>query len=240
MDYLATKEIIHSTSILSETDTEFINDSIGEIQDNWGKKQIFRTETEMRISVLNEIKFPTAAAKYWQCVREQSVFYEQLVIASFEFRRNGVKQEKILRKLEKEKAKAAPDDLKMRSLVIDLEEAKFGQLSLAQTAKDRVRELRLWSQLMQECVNADPNFNTEDVNEHQLVSYAHRFERQRAEMGTSGSPSEQANLVGQMQSAHKRLGELGVKREEVPAITMRKKPIAQLVEDGKIALHWEQ
>jgi hypothetical protein len=47
-----------------------------ELEDTWEKKQIFRTETEMRISVLNDAKFPTRAAKYWQAVREQNAFFE--------------------------------------------------------------------------------------------------------------------------------------------------------------------
>ena len=40
-----------------------------ELKDTWIKKQVYRTETEMRVSVLNDAKFPTNAGKYWQCVR---------------------------------------------------------------------------------------------------------------------------------------------------------------------------
>ena len=41
------------------------------MRDTWTKKQMFRTQTEMEFSVLNDAKYPTKAAKYWQCVREQ-------------------------------------------------------------------------------------------------------------------------------------------------------------------------
>ena len=41
---------------------------------------MFRTETEMQFSVLNDAKYPTKAAKYWQCVREQNVFLENLMM----------------------------------------------------------------------------------------------------------------------------------------------------------------
>ena len=62
-----------------------------EIKDTWHKKQVFRTETEMRMSVLQDGKFPTPASKYWQCVREQNVFFENLMSLSFEYRKNEVK-----------------------------------------------------------------------------------------------------------------------------------------------------
>ena len=37
-----------------------------ELRDTWTKKQIFRTETEMRFSVLNDLRYPNNASKYWQ------------------------------------------------------------------------------------------------------------------------------------------------------------------------------
>jgi len=45
----------------------------------------------MRFSVLNDMKYPTPASKYWQCVREQNVYLENLMTLSFEYRRNEVK-----------------------------------------------------------------------------------------------------------------------------------------------------
>ena len=51
---------------------------------------MFRTETEMRISVLNDLKHPTPGAKYWQAVREQNVFFEQMIFLSFDYRENDI------------------------------------------------------------------------------------------------------------------------------------------------------
>ena len=62
-----------------------------ELRDTWTKKQVFRTETEMRMSVLQDMKYPTKAAKYWQCVREQNVFLENLMSLSFDCRRKEAK-----------------------------------------------------------------------------------------------------------------------------------------------------
>ena len=52
-------------NVLGEEDSKAVAVLRDELVDNWKKKQIFRTETEMRISVLNDAKHPTDASKYW-------------------------------------------------------------------------------------------------------------------------------------------------------------------------------
>ena len=54
--------------MLVPEDVQFLEEVKEELNDTWTKRQIFRTETEMRISVLNDVKFPTNASKYWQAV----------------------------------------------------------------------------------------------------------------------------------------------------------------------------
>jgi len=199
MDYANTKDIILKSNFLLDKDEQFIESNIMNIQDNWKKRQTFRTETEMRISVLNDLKFPTPAAKYWQCVREQGVFYENLVSLSFDYRRNRIEQKKLKKEIEEES-----DELDRELLQIDLEEKQFGQLNMEHVAKNRMREIRLWSQLMEESIKDDPSFDTTDVNTHQLKSYAMRFENQMKNIGNA-SPSEMSNLVGQYESSIKQL-----------------------------------
>ena len=43
------------------------------------------------------------------------------------------------------------------------------------TAKDRMRELRLWSQLKDELVKQDPNFDKENVDTHQKEALPKRL-----------------------------------------------------------------
>ena len=130
MDYNETHEIIKATHVLDNEDAQFIASSIELIQANWEKRQLWRTETEMRISVLNDTKFPTPASKYWQCVREQAVFYENLIAESWKFRRNEIQIKRIERSLEEEKAKPDPDELTIAELEIDLEEAILKKLDV--------------------------------------------------------------------------------------------------------------
>ena len=160
----------HLLNILSEDEVKDFKAMKEELQDTWVKKQMFRTETEMRISVLNDLKHPTPAAKYWQAVREQNVFFEQMVFLSFDYRRNDVEIKKLQKKIAEEK-----DELEKESLQIDLEQKTFDKASMELTAKDRMRELRLWSKLKDELVKEDPNFDKNNVDTHQKDSLPKRL-----------------------------------------------------------------
>ena len=189
--------IIEQSKFLKAEDWKAIQSMSKELQSTFEKKQIWRTETEMRISVLNDIKFPTKASKYWQSVKEQSVFFENLVMLSFDYRRNNVEIMKLQKKIKEEK-----DDLERDLLQIDLEENLYKKKSMEVASKDRVRELKLWSKIKKEL--DDGGFDKKDVNNHQLVSYTQRFINQKIAAGDSGSPSERQNLDGQLLTALKK------------------------------------
>ena len=187
--------------LVGEADANYLQAHFEEIDEIWNKRQIFRTETEMRVSVLNDIKFPSHAAKYWQAVREMSVFYQNMVTLSFDYRRNALNQLKTQRSIEAEQ-----DDIEKQLLTIDLDELQFGQGNMEQTARDRMREIKIWRKIMAECVEDDPAFDTHNPNTHQLDSYLQRFKSQIENMGNA-SPSEKANLVGQYQTARRHVAE---------------------------------
>ena len=100
------KEVIqgeepHLNNLLTQEDLSSFKGMVDELRDTWTKKQIFRTETEMRFSVLSDLKYPTNASKYWQCVREQNVYLEQLMSLSFDYRRNDAKIRWLEKKIRK-------------------------------------------------------------------------------------------------------------------------------------------
>ena len=85
---LATTQSKYLSDILDVEDVKEFKLLIPELKDTWKKKQVFRTETEMRFSVLSDNKYPTRASKYWQCVREQNTHFENLMHLSFDARKN--------------------------------------------------------------------------------------------------------------------------------------------------------
>ena len=81
---LIVREEPHLHEILDPAQVEKFKELTNELRDTWTKKQMFRTKTEMEFSVLNDAKYPTNAAKYWQCVREQNTHMENLMQLSFD------------------------------------------------------------------------------------------------------------------------------------------------------------
>ena len=200
---LIVKEVPSLNNLLDAEDVSKFKELTGELRDTWTKKQVFRTETEMRMSVLQDAKYPTKASKYWQCVREQNVFLENLMTLSFDARRNEVKLKRLKQKLETEK-----DLIKQELLQIDIDEKTYSVANMQLVARDRMREIKLWSVLKKEF--NDGSFDTKDVNRHQLDSYA-IIMKNKAETLTQGSSQPEVfNVLGQLQTIErvKKSGEM--------------------------------
>ena len=190
---LIEKEAPNLNNLLDPEEVKIFKGLTEELRDTWTKKQMFRTETEMQFSVLNDAKYPTKAAKYWQCVREQNVFLENLMSLSFDYRRTEVKIKRLQQKLEQEE-----DPIKKELLQIDLDEKVYSKASAQLVARDRMREIKLWSKFKKQF--DDGSFDTKDVNTHQLNSY-HLTMKNKAETLTQGSSQPEVfNVLGQLQS----------------------------------------
>ena len=191
---IATKletESKYLTNILDKEDVKDFKKLIPELQDTWMKKQMFRTETEMRFSVLSDNKYPTKAAKYWQSVREQNTHFENLVQLSFEARKNEVQIKKLQKDIKKEK-----DPLEEELKQIELEEKLYNKAQMELVAKHRMREVATWSKLKKEF--DDGNFDKADVDKHQAHSYMLRLQHQKATITPGTSQPEVFNVLGQL------------------------------------------
>jgi len=190
---LIEKEAPNLNNLLDPEEVKIFKGLTEELKDTWTKKQMFRTETEMQFSVLNDAKYPTKASKYWQCVREQNVFLENLMTLSFDYRRVEVKIKRLQEKLDREE-----DPLKKELLQIDIDEKVYSKASMQLVARDRMREIKLWSKFKKKF--DDGSFDTKNVNTHQLNSY-HLTMKNKAETLTSGSSQPEVfNVLGQLQS----------------------------------------
>jgi len=196
---IATKlktESKYLSNILDKTDVQDFKKLIPELQDTWHKKQMFRTETEMRFSVLSDNKYPTKAAKYWQSVREQNAHFENLVHLSFDARKNEVEIKKLQRDIKKE-----TDPLEKELKQIELEEKIYGKAQMELTAKHRMREVSTWSKLKKEFDNN--KFNKNDVNDHQAESYKLHLKHKANTITPGTSQSEVFNIVGQVDTLNR-------------------------------------
>lgn len=187
--------IITKSDILTAEDINSLAPLTQELQEGFVKAQMFRTRTEMEVSVLNDIKHPTHASKYWQSMREQNTMFSELVMLSYEYRKNIVEIKKLERDMKKEE-----DDLEKELLVIEIEKQMFISKNQERTAKDRIRELKAWSNIKEREAALMTEDELSGVDDHQLISYTKRWINQTLTAGENGSPSENQNLRGQLVS----------------------------------------
>jgi hypothetical protein len=224
------KEVIqgeepHLNNLLTTDDLSAFKGMVDELRDTWTKKQMFRTETEARFSVLQDNRYPTKAAKYWQCVREQSSYLDNLMALSFDYRRNEAKIKWLENKIKIESDKEhMKDEYKLTKYQIDLDEARFGKASMEKVAKHRMREIKMWSKLKGEF--NDGSFNDKDVNQHQLESYGLQYHEKAKTLNANSSEAEIFNVMGQLQSLQriKKSGELESSYTETEKLTQHGKP----------------
>jgi hypothetical protein len=213
------KEETHLNNLLEQQDLTDFKGMVDELRDTWTKKQMFRTETEARFSVLQDNRYPTKGAKYWQCVREQSSYLDNLMTLSFDYRRNEAKIKWLDSKIDKEE-----DEYKKTKYEIDLDECRFAKASMEKTAKHRMREIKMWSKLKGEF--NDGSFNDKDVNDHQLESYGLQYYEKSKTLNEHSDQNEVFNVMGQLQSLQriKKSGELLSNTEKKEQLTQDDKP----------------
>jgi len=213
------KEIPNLNNLLSTEDLNNFKAMTEELRDTWTKKQMFRTETEARFSVLQDNRYPTKASKYWQCVREQSSYLDNLMTLSFDYRRNEAKIKWLEGKVDKEE-----DEYKKTKYEIDLDECRFAKASMEKTARHRMREIGMWSKLKKEF--NDGSFNDKDVNQHQLESYGMQYHEKAKTLNANSSEAEIFNVMGQLNSLQriKKSGELENSYKEKEQIEQHGKP----------------
>jgi hypothetical protein len=209
---LIQQEEAHLNNLLETEDLKSFKGMVEELRDTWTKKQIFRTETEMKVAVLDDGRYPTRASKYWQCVREQNVFLENLMSLSFDYRRNEAKIKQLQKKLETE-----TDEYKRELYQIDLDEKIYGKANMELVAKDRLREIKLWSKFKAEY--DDGSFDTKNVNSHQFESLAQIMEHKKNSITPGSSQAEVFNVLSQVDTIDriKKEKQLGTdKKEQLP------------------------
>ena len=213
------KEVIrgeepHLNNLLSQEDLSSFKGMVDELRDTWTKKQMFRTETEARFSVLQDNRYPTKASKYWQCVREQSSYLDNLMHLSFDYRRNEAKINWLEKKINKEE-----DEYKATKYKIDLDEARFSKATMEKVARHRMREIKMWSKLKKEF--NDGSFNDQDVNQHQLESYGIQYAEKAKTLNKNSNEAEVFNVLGQLHSLQRirKSGELESSYKEAERLT---------------------
>ena len=217
---LIQREEPHLNQILDPEQVTKFKELTKELRDTWTKKQMFRTKTEMEFSVLNDAKYPTNAAKYWQCVREQNTHMENLMQLSFEARKNDVEIKQKQKELEEEKA-----ELKKELIQVELDEKTYSKATMQLVASHRMREVTEWSNFKK--IYNDGTFDTNNVDTHQLLSYKKTMKNRKNTLTSGSSQPEVFNVLGQLQSIER------IEEERKALGHEKKKAISETPKYGK-------
>jgi len=179
--------------MLKKEHNKFLKELKSELEDTHNKAQKYRTETEMRYSVLNDGRFPTKASKYWQAVREQNVFYTNLRLEAYQYRKLLVEIKKLERSIAKE-----TDELELELLQIELEEKLWDKDERERMGADRVREIEHWSRIKKEL--DDGTFDTQNVDTHQKESLKLQLQERAKNLTPGSSQGEMINVIGPLKT----------------------------------------
>ena len=196
------------TDLISRTDMEDLTRLYPSLRHDWEVRPMFRTETEARVSVLNQIHHPTPHAKYWQSVKEQQVFFGELIYLSFDYRRKKIELKQLERDIQRE-----TDNLKMELLNIDIEQKRYEILFAEKVAAERTREIKQWAKIKEELIQHHPDkINTENADEgvYQLKSYAKRFILEMLNSGNNLGAGDAQNVIGKAVTVKNRCKEMNI------------------------------
>jgi hypothetical protein len=201
---------INNTSLFSEAEKQCLIAVSENMEKAHQNSQVFRTDTEARMSVLNDIKFPTPASKYYQSLREMNVHQDQLVYLLYDY--EDKKQDlKIIEADILELQSTLVDDLlvyvrmkteaKIKKLKIELQKTIFSLKQTKRTAEGRKLEILQWDKILKELepLLIENNIPLDDPDAHQKISYFIRHIRQAQNMNPQADGiAEVNNLIGQI------------------------------------------
>jgi len=151
-----------------------------EIEAGFSRRQRFRPRFLMETAVLNDMKFPTPDAKYWQSNVERDTHFRNLVMLSFDYRE---KQADIEILEEEFTGLSGPHRTKQ---LVRIEREKATLLYMRKEAGERVREIMNWTDIMTKLL-PDLKYPVEDVEAYMPEAYAIRYGRETEAMKLAGA-----------------------------------------------------
>jgi hypothetical protein len=177
---------IKDSTLLDTNDFSTINELSQELQRVFEVKQVFRTETEMRYSVLNDLKFPTISSKYWQSIREQNVFFTNLVYLSCDYEEKQGELELLEIDLEEIDLSTKRGNAKLKIKKAQIKKLQFNLQEMKIEAHDRVREINLWEEIKEELKSLG-KFDINNVNTNQKESLTIKYQNELEIAKVSGN-----------------------------------------------------
>ena len=177
-------DILRNTDLVTQDNLSFLNEHKENFENRLRTRSLFRSKFEIEASVLREDEHPTDDSKYWQAIGESTVQLQELITLSYE---NG-KHEADLELLEAE-IEELEDSLlyaeksfetkkieaKIKKKRIELEQGRFNSILQKKTAKERMREIVTWEEIISK-LEPELKYGSEDFELHHPERYLKRYQ----------------------------------------------------------------
>ena len=172
-------DLIRDIPLLDTKKTEQLVKIKQDLVSSFKKREVFRPKYLMEVSVLKDFKFPTPDAKYWQCVLERDVMFQNLLSLSFDFKEKQADIDIKEAQIKELKEKGDPKSLAMiEKLKVQIQRSLFQMAIMQKEAEERHREIMAWTELINRLrpqLKYDPN----DPEAHLPESFLIRAARQK-------------------------------------------------------------
>ena len=172
-------DFIKDTPLLAPTKINQLAKIKQDLVSSFKKREVFRPKYLMEVSVLKDFKFPTPDAKYWQCILERDVMFQNLLSLSLDFQEKqadiAIKEARIVEL----KGKGDPKSLAtIEKLNVQIKRDLFQMAIMQKEAQDRHREIMAWTDLIDE-LRPQLRYSPDDPEEHLPESILLRSARQK-------------------------------------------------------------
>lgn len=218
---LCTREL--APGLITDDQSKALQNLLGEIQGAEENFVIWRTFTEANFSVLNDVNFPTPDSKYHQAIREQLVFYDQLVLLSFDFREKEIDLSEVLEKLN-----TTAKGYEKQRLEVKRDRLQYEIDGMKRQAKDRIRELQMWSEIKASLTESS-EFDTENKDAGELIALTVRYCREALMIDRTNcsDPGAVVNIIAQAATCLKECSRRGIMDQLPPECRAVQKRIAK-------------
>ena len=165
---------INTSDVLSSTDSSFVFSISKEVQRLHETSQKWRSEFIIRNAVLSNSKCPLPSSKFEQASREYLMYFEQLLFHSFDYEKKLIESEKKQLDID-DLGNTKRDKLNKKLLNLEKLEIDWQLIQIKRDARERVRELRVWSKVIQELI-ATKTFNPDNVESFQKEHWTQRWQ----------------------------------------------------------------
>ena len=199
---------VKSAGFLSKENEQKLASIAKDLEETWRTERIWRTETEMRFSVLDDTKHPTNGMKYLQARREQDVFFRELMYLACDYKEKKgelLELEGELDKLQLEDDSKARDG-KIMQTEAKIQRAEWQLMEMKKQAHHRVREVSTWEKIKKELNDGsfDPNDYESIQSEGLKLRWQNQLAAAKTAQATSGHVGSISGALSAMEKAHGR------------------------------------